>query len=160
MAIHRTISRREPRPAPTTASNPRPITAAISRECSEHLPYLKDLGVTTLWLTPLYQNDDGSSDYHGYGAVDEYAVEDHFGNMQDFQNLVAAAHQLGMKVLFDMVPEPRRPASSLGQLATDAGLAAWNSGPSPRQRQLRLSPDQRSACGAGELHRGARRLVR
>ena len=78
----------------------------------EHLPYLKDLGVTTLWLTPLYQNDDGSSDYHGYGAVDEYAVEDRFGTMQDVQSLVAAAHQLGMKVLFDMVPNhvgPRHP---------------------------------------------------
>lgn len=70
----------------------------------EHLPYLKDLGITTLWLTPLYQNDDATSDYHGYGAVDEYAVEDHFGNMQDFQQLVAAAHRLGMKVLLDMVP--------------------------------------------------------
>jgi glycosidase len=68
------------------------------------LPYLKDLGVTTLWLTPLYQNDDATSDYHGYGAVDEYDVEDHFGSMQDFQNLVTAAHQLGMKVLLDMVP--------------------------------------------------------
>ncbi len=78
----------------------------------QHLPYLKDLGVTTLWLTPLYQNDDASSDYHGYGAVDEYAVEDHFGTMQDVQNLVAAAHQLGLKVLFDMVPNhvgPRHP---------------------------------------------------
>lgn len=70
----------------------------------QHLPYLKDLGVTTLWLTPLYQNDDATSDYHGYGAVDEYEVEDHFGTMQDVQSLVAAAHQLGMKVLFDMVP--------------------------------------------------------
>jgi glycosidase len=70
----------------------------------EHLSYLKDLGVTTLWLTPLYQNDDATSDYHGYGATDEYEVEDHFGNMQDVQNLVAAAHQLGLKVLFDMVP--------------------------------------------------------
>ncbi len=38
----------------------------------QHLPYLKDLGVTTLWLTPLYENDDSSSDYHGYHAVDEY----------------------------------------------------------------------------------------
>ena len=70
----------------------------------QHLPYLKDLGVTTLWLTPLYQNDDATSDYHGYGAVDEYEVEDHFGTMQDFQNLVTAAHELGMKVLLDMVP--------------------------------------------------------
>ena len=70
----------------------------------EHLRYLKELGITTLWLTPLYQNDNRSSDYHGYGAVDEYAVEDHFGNMQDFQQLVAAAHHLGIKVLLDMVP--------------------------------------------------------
>ena len=78
----------------------------------QHLPYLKDLGVTTLWLTPLYQNDDATSDYHGYGAVDEYAVEDHFGTMQDVQSLVAAAHELGMKVLLDMVPNhvgPKHP---------------------------------------------------
>ena len=74
------------------------------RGIQAHLPYLKDLGVTTLWLTPLYQNDAGSSDYHGYHAVDEYEVEDRFGNMQEFQGLVAAAHQLGMKVLLDMVP--------------------------------------------------------
>jgi 1,4-alpha-glucan branching enzyme len=59
----------------------------------QHLPYLKGLGVTTLWLTPLYKNDDSSSDYHGYHAVDEYAVEDHFGTLRDYQELVAAAHQ-------------------------------------------------------------------
>ncbi len=79
----------------------------------EHLPYLKDLGVTALWLTPLYDNDDSTSDnYHGYGAVDEYAVEDHFGSMKDYQELVAAAHQLGLKVLLDMVPNhvgPKHP---------------------------------------------------
>jgi glycosidase len=70
----------------------------------EHLPYLKDLGVTAIWLTPVYQNDKGSSDYHGYGAVDLYAVENHFGTMKDYQDMVAAAHQLGMKVMFDTVP--------------------------------------------------------
>jgi neopullulanase len=78
----------------------------------QHLPYLKDLGVTTIWLTPLYENDDASSDYHGYHAVDEYAVEDHFGSMRDLQNLVAAAHQMKMKVVLDMVPNhvgPRHP---------------------------------------------------
>ncbi len=78
----------------------------------QHLPYLKELGVTTLWLTPLYDNDDSTSDYHGYGAVDEYAVEDHFGTMEDFRQLVAAAHQLGLKVLLDMVPNhvgPKHP---------------------------------------------------
>ena len=78
----------------------------------EHLPYLKDLGVTALWITPIYDNDDSTSDYHGYGAVDEYAVEDHFGTMKDYQALVAAAHQLGLKVLLDMVPNhvgPKHP---------------------------------------------------
>ena len=92
------------RPAPTIAKSPMAYHGGDLKGIQEHLPYLKDLGVTTFWLTPLYQNDKGSSDYHGYGAVDEYAVEDHFGTMQDFQQLVAAAHQLGMKVLLDMVP--------------------------------------------------------
>ena len=81
----------------------------------ERLPYLKDLGVTALWLTPIYDNDDSTSDYHGYGAVDEYAVEDHFGTMRDYQELVAAAHQLGLKVLLDMVPNhvgPKHPWAS------------------------------------------------
>ncbi len=71
---------------------------------TEHLGYLKDLGATTLWLNPLYDNDDSTSDYHGYGAVDLYKVEDHFGNMADFQQLVVAAHEQGLKVLLDMVP--------------------------------------------------------
>jgi len=77
----------------------------------QHLPYLKDLGVTTLWLTPLYENDDSSSDYHGYHPVDEYAVEDHFGTLRDYQDLVAAAHKMGMKVLLDMVPNHVGPKS-------------------------------------------------
>ncbi len=78
----------------------------------QHLPYLKELGVTALWLTPLYDNDNSTSDYHGYGAVDQYAVEDHFGTLKDYQELIAAAHQLGLKVLLDMVPNhvgPKHP---------------------------------------------------
>jgi glycosidase len=70
----------------------------------QHLDYLKGLGATTLWLTPVDDNDNSTSDYHGYGAVDLYAVEDHFGTMADYQQLVAAAHQQGMKVLLDNVP--------------------------------------------------------
>jgi glycosidase len=100
--------------APGTYDRARPKTyhGGDLKGIQEHLPYLKDLGVTALWLTPLYDNDDSTSDYHGYGAVDEYAVEDHFGTMKDYQNLVAAAHQFGLKVLLDMVPNhvgPRHP---------------------------------------------------
>ncbi len=79
---------------------------------TEHLGYLKNLGVTTLWLTPLYDNDNSTSDYHGYGAIDLYKLEDHFGTMADFRNLVVAAHGQGLKILLDMVPNhvgPRHP---------------------------------------------------
>jgi glycosidase len=100
--------------APGTYDRARPKTyhGGDLKGVQEHLPYLKELGVTALWLTPLYDNDDATSDYHGYGAVDEYAVEDHFGGMKDYQELVAAGHQLGLKVLLDMVPNhvgPKHP---------------------------------------------------
>jgi glycosidase len=70
----------------------------------DHLPYLKGLGVTTLWLNPIFDNDNISETYHGYGATDLYAVEDHFGTLPEFQQLVATAHQQGIKILVDMVP--------------------------------------------------------
>jgi neopullulanase len=73
------------------------------RGIQEHLPYLKDLGITTIWLTPIVKNG-ATPDYHGYGAVDEYAVDPHLGTLRDYQELVEAAHQLHMKVFFDVVP--------------------------------------------------------
>ena len=77
----------------------------------DRLDYLKDLGVTTLWLTPIVKNG-ATEDYHGYGAVDLYAVEPHLGNLGEYQELVSAAHQRQMKVLFDIVPNhvgPKHP---------------------------------------------------
>jgi glycosidase len=69
----------------------------------QHLGYLKELGVTAIWLTPWWKNDSHSGDYHGYHVTDFYAVDDHFGTMQDLQELVAAAHQQGIKVVSDYV---------------------------------------------------------
>jgi neopullulanase len=71
------------------------------RGIQEHLSYLKDFGVTTLWLTPVWRNNN--SDYHGYHVVDFYALDEHIGSMRDYQDLVANAHKLGMKVLIDYV---------------------------------------------------------
>ena len=68
-----------------------------------HLAYLKDLGVTTLWLTPVVKNG-AAQDYHGYGAVDLYAIDPHLGSLQDYQDLVAAAHKEKIKIFFDAVP--------------------------------------------------------
>ncbi len=79
-----------------------------------HLPYLKDLGVTALWLTPWYDNYDRLNEielkdgkpctgFHGYNPQDFYAVEEHFGNLAKLSELVAAAHKLGLKIIQDEV---------------------------------------------------------
>jgi neopullulanase len=72
------------------------------RGIRDHLSYLKDLGVTTLLLTPVVKNG-AAQDYHGYGAVDLYAVDPHLGNLAEYQSLVVEAHKLEMKVFFDFV---------------------------------------------------------
>jgi len=89
-------------PASYDRANPRAYHGGDLRGIREHLPYLKDLGVTTLWLTPVLKNG-APQDYHGYGAVDLYAVDPRLGTVNDYQQLVAAAHQREMKILFDAV---------------------------------------------------------
>lgn len=80
----------------------------------DKLPYLKDLGVTALWLTPWYDNvnhldtiekkeGDATTGFHGYGAVDFYGVEEHFGTMAKLRELVDKAHALGLKIVQDDV---------------------------------------------------------
>ena len=80
----------------------------------DRLPYLKDLGVTAIWTTPVYDNVDhlnekerydgaAITDYHGYGAVDFYAVDEHLGDLAKYRELVAAAHAAGLKVIQDQV---------------------------------------------------------
>lgn len=76
----------------------------------EHLDYLQKLGVTTVWLTPVYQNREPDS-YHGYGATDMYAVDDHFGTLEDLRHLSAALHARGMKLVLDTVPNHVGPAN-------------------------------------------------
>jgi glycosidase len=86
----------------------------------KRLPYLKDLGITAIWLNPWYDNTNRLNekepypeveggpkkpiaDYHGYGPVDFYAVEEHFGTMEKLRELVDTAHRLGIKVIQDSV---------------------------------------------------------
>ena len=80
----------------------------------DRLPYLKDLGVTAIWLNPWYDNVnhvnqretyDGQAitDYHGYGAVDFYAVEERLGDLATLRELVDRAHALGLKIVQDQV---------------------------------------------------------
>src|SRR5882762_9340520 len=95
------------------------------RGIREHLDYFKDLGVTTLWLTPIVKNG-ATEDYHGYGTVDLYAVDPHLGNLREYKELVGAAHQRQMKIVFDIVPNhvgPKHP------WAAKAPLPDWFHGP-------------------------------
>jgi neopullulanase len=92
-------------------SNPRAYHGGDLRGIREHLAYLRDLGVTTLWLTPILKNG-AAQDYHGYGAVDLYAVDPHFGTVEEYRELVAEAHKQGIKIFFDLVPNhvgPKHP---------------------------------------------------
>ncbi len=100
------------------------------------LPYLKELGVTAIWLNPWYDNvnhlnerevyDDGPiTDYHGYGAVDFYGVEEHFGTMSKLKEMVEAAHRLGIKVIQDQVANHSGPYHPW---TTDSPTPTWYNG--------------------------------
>ena len=80
----------------------------------DRLPYLKDLGVTAIWLTPWYDNydrlnqielkeDKPSTGFHGYNPQDFYAVEEHFGTHAKLRELVETAHRSGIKIIQDQV---------------------------------------------------------
>jgi alpha-glucosidase len=65
------------------------------------LPYLKELGVDALWLTPFYPSPQAD---HGYDVADYTGVDPLFGTLADFDELVADAHELGIRVTIDIVP--------------------------------------------------------
>jgi glycosidase len=69
----------------------------------DHLDYIHDLGVTTLWVNPLLENNMPWFSYHGYSITDFYKVDPRFGTNQDYADLVQACHQRGIKVIMDMV---------------------------------------------------------
>lgn len=65
------------------------------------LDYIKDLGFTAIWITPVFDNEPGG--YHGYWVSDFYKTEEHFGTMEELKELVNTAHSKGIKVILDMV---------------------------------------------------------
>ncbi len=69
----------------------------------DHFDYIKDLGVTTLWLNPFLENDQPAYSYHGYGISDFYKTDSRFGTNNDFMALVDKSHKNGMKVIMDQV---------------------------------------------------------
>lgn len=69
----------------------------------DHLGYLKDLGVTTTWMTPEIENDEPRASYHGYAVTDYYKIDARFGTNELYKKYVAKSHEMGMKVIKDLV---------------------------------------------------------
>lgn len=68
-----------------------------------HLDYLQGLGVTSLWMTPVLENDMPNRTEHGYAATNQYAIEKRFGGDIAYLKLSDALHQRGMKLIQDIV---------------------------------------------------------
>jgi glycosidase len=69
----------------------------------DHLDYLKDMGVTTLWLNPVLENDQPSASYHGYAATENYRIDRRYGTNELYKQLVEELHKRGMKMIKDLV---------------------------------------------------------
>lgn len=103
----------------------------------ERLPYLRDLGVDALWLTPFYTSPmvDG-----GYDVADYRNVDEMFGTLADFDAMITDAHALGLRIIVDLVPNH---TSSAHRWFVDA-LAA---GPGSPERARYLFADGQGAHG-------------
>ncbi|AFD07364.1 glycoside hydrolase family 13 protein [Solitalea canadensis] len=69
-----------------------------------NLDYLKDLGITAIWMTPEVENDQKSASYHGYAATDFYKIDPRYGTNELYKSYVEKCHEKGLKVIKDVVP--------------------------------------------------------
>lgn len=105
---------------------------------TDRLPYLRDLGVDAVWLTPFYTSPQKD---HGYDVADYTDVEPLFGTLADADALIARAHELGLRLIVDLVPNHSSSAHAWFQ----AALAA---GPGSPERARYLFRDGRGVDGS------------
>ncbi len=68
------------------------------------IPYLANLGITTLWTTPLFDNNDTQYSYHHYACSDYYKIDPRLGKNEDYLRLSETCHANGLKLIIDVVP--------------------------------------------------------
>ncbi len=88
----------------------------------DHLDYLKDLGVTAIWLTPEIENDEPNASYHGYAVTDHYKVDQRFGTNELYKKFVEKCHGMGLKVVKDLV---HNHAGTEGYTIADMPMKDW-----------------------------------
>jgi neopullulanase len=69
----------------------------------QHLDYIKELGATALWPTPLCEDNDKEYSYHTYGQSDVYKIDPRFGTNEEYVQLAAELHKRDMKLIMDYV---------------------------------------------------------
>lgn len=69
----------------------------------DHLDYIEELGITTVWLNPIFDNDMPHGSYHGYAITDFYNVDPRFGSNSDLCFLIDRLHEKGLKFVMDMI---------------------------------------------------------
>ena len=88
----------------------------------DHLDYLKNLGVTAIWLTPEIENDEPSASYHGYAVTDYYKIDPRYGTNELYKQFVEKCHSMGIKVIKDLV---HNHAGTEGYLISDMPMKSW-----------------------------------
>jgi glycosidase len=88
----------------------------------DHLDYLKDLGVTAIWLTPAVENDEPHASYHGYAVTDHYKIDARFGTNALYKQFVEKCHSMGLKVIMDLV---HNHAGTEGYTISDMPMKSW-----------------------------------
>jgi glycosidase len=73
------------------------------RGLESKLGYLQRLGVTAVWISPIFKQVAADDSYHGYGIQDFLDVDSHFGTRADLQRLVNTAHDMGIRVILDVI---------------------------------------------------------
>ncbi len=68
-----------------------------------HLDYIADLGATTVWSTPLLQDNQPEHSYHGYACTDYYHIDSRYGDNALYKTMVQEAHKRDLKVIMDIV---------------------------------------------------------
>ena len=69
------------------------------QDLANKIPYFVELGVTTLWLTPIFP----SPTEHGYDIINHFDIKKEYGSFRDFDNFIEKAHENGLEVLLDLV---------------------------------------------------------
>ena len=86
------------------------------------LDYLEELGVGAVWMTPVVANDLAKTSYHGYACTDSYLVDPRLGTLKAYKSLAAAAHDRGIRIVHDWVPNHW---GNLHRLLTHPVDSAW-----------------------------------